>query len=762
MLKKIVSIKNVGRFRNSAAAGNPQLGKYTFILGANGFGKTTICSVLRSFQTGDADLLKGRKTLGATGEVTVELLLDAGPAFFNGTKWTSTTEKLAIFDGTFIAQNVYSGEAVEIDHKRNLYRVIIGEDGVSLAEEDTKLAADSRGKSGEISAAEKAIKLHVPAGMTLEQFLALPPNQDIDTKITEQERTVEAVRQGSDIYSRSGVSEITLPDFPITFGPLLARTIENIADDVEKRIADHLASHNMTDTGESWISEGIEHADGDTCPFCGQSVTGLPLIAAYRAFFGDAYKALKGDIESTKENIAKIFGEGAIGKLTTLIAQNRAAAEFWQRYCAFDAALLAPPESLTDAIRRLGAGAQTLLTSKAGSPLEALKPAVDFEVEKNIYLGLQESVATINTAIRAANDVIASKKTATSAENLKTAQAELDRLKAIKKRHEIAVAQVCAEHVRLTGEKNNIEGKKEAIREKLAAHTKKVVKPYEKRINKFLDSFNAGFRIDETKHAYPGGVATSSYRLVINRIAVDLGDARTPHDRPSFKNTLSAGDRTTLALAFFLAHLERDAGKAQKIVVFDDPFTSQDAFRRRQTVHEIKRVGRECAQVLVLSHDVTLLKQVWEKSPASERIALQINDARSLGSKLLVLDIDRACQGRVASEIDDLMTYDTTGAGKPLDLIKKMRVVLETYCRTTYQAYFDATDWLGDIVRKIRDGADDHPAKSLYDELDQINDYTTTYHHGEDVGDATPENIDPDELTGFVRRTLKIVNALQA
>jgi wobble nucleotide-excising tRNase len=249
---------------------------------------------------------------------------------------------------------------------------------------------------------------------------------------------------------------------------------------------------------------------------------------------------------------------------------------------------------------------------------------------------------------------------------------------------------------------------------------------------------------------------------VINNTAVDIGDAKTPQDRASFKNTLSAGDRTTLALAFFLAHLARDPERSQKIVVFDDPFTSQDAFRRRQTVHEIKKVAGEFAQVIVLSHDVTFLKQVWEKAPASERTALQINDARSLGSKLLVMDIDRACQGRVASEIDDLMTFETTGAGKPLDLVKKMRVVVETHCRTTYSAYFEATDWLGDIVRKIREAGEEHPAKALYDELDQINDYTATYHHGEDVADVTPEDIDSDELTGFVRRTLKIVNALQA
>jgi wobble nucleotide-excising tRNase len=62
--------------------------------------------------------------------------------------------------------------------------------------------------------------------------------------------------------------------------------------------------------------------------------------------------------------------------------------------------------------------------------------------------------------------------------------------------------------------------------------------------------------------------------------------------------------------------------------VLDDPFTSQDAFRRRQTVHQIKKLGATCAQVIVLSHDVTFLKQVWEKAPPSERTALQIIDAR--------------------------------------------------------------------------------------------------------------------------------------
>jgi wobble nucleotide-excising tRNase len=107
-----------------------------------------------------------------------------------------------------------------------------------------------------------------------------------------------------------------------------------------------------------------------------------------------------------------------------------------------------------------------------------------------------------------------------------------------------------------------------------------VIGRYEQTINQLLDDFHAGFRITGTKHDYLGGVAGSSYQILINNKPVDLGDSETPIDKPSFRNTLSAGDKSTLALAFFLAQLAQDPDKAKKIVIFDDPFNSQDSFRK--------------------------------------------------------------------------------------------------------------------------------------------------------------------------------------
>ncbi|CAM5613649.1 hypothetical protein ATER59S_05739 [Aquamicrobium terrae] len=760
MLKKIISIKNVGRFRNSAASGNPQLAKHTFIAGANGYGKTTFCAVLRSLQTGDPAHVLGRKTLGATDAPAIELLLEGGQARFDGTAWNATKPEIAIFDGVFVAENVHSGEVVDIEHKRNLYRVIVGDAGVKLAAQDAELAAESRAKTGEISTAGKAIQPHVPVGMKLEAFIALPETPDIAAQIETQERSVDALRQAGALRARPALSEFAIPALPGDFADLLARTIDDIAQDAEQRLSAHLAAHGMTVGGSNWIADGLSHADS-TCPFCGQDIQGLPLIAAFRAVFSERYEALAGEIASMKAGVAREMGDAALARLGTIAEQNNGGIEFWQKYCAIEVPALALAEAV-EAIRALATAAIGLLDRKAAVPLEPITPDAGFPAARVTYDGAAVAIEATNAAIRTANTIISDKKAATDAGDLKAAEVELARLKAIQTRHRADVSDLCTTYTKLAGEKDGIETRKETIRKQLDAHTKTVVKPYERRINDYLAAFNAGFTITETKHAYPGGIATSSYQLVINDTAVDLGDSKTPGDRPSFKNTLSAGDRTTLALAFFLAHLERDPAAAGKLVVFDDPFNSQDAFRRRQTVHEIMKVAGNCAQVIVLSHDATFLKQVWDKSPAGERVALIIADHRAQGSKITPIDLEDACRGRTAEDIDHLQTYLTTGAGVLIDIIRKMRVVLETHCRTTYPGNFLAGDWLGDMVRKIRQGGDAHPAQALYDELDQINGYTSQYHHGENMADATPDQIDPSELTGFTRRTLRIVNALQA
>lgn len=732
------------------------------IVGANGFGKTTICAILRSLQSGDPAPVVGRKSLGGTAPISIELLMPQGICRFDGTAWNTPFPGLAIFDGVFVAENVHSGEIVDIEHRRNLYRVIVGAEGVRLAERDSALAGQSRDLTGQITASSRTIQPQVANGITVDQLIALESDPDIDARIEEHQRSVDAARAAHQINERPTLNVLAIPEIPEGFFDLLVRSLDDVAADAEGRITAHLASHGMAEGGESWLATGIQHAD-ETCPFCGQDIKGLTLIEAYRSIFGDGYRDLQGAVREMAGRINERFGEAAIGRLNTAVEQNRGGVEFWVRYSAIDQEAVTLAPETADAMRTFRSEAIALLNRKARAPLERIELDDAFNLARDGYDRTKVAADATATALRAANIEIQRKKEETSAADVATAEAELVLRRAIKARHQEPLAGQCSEHIRLKGEKARVDTEKEEARRRLDEHSANVMRPYQNRINHYLDAFNAGFTIAETRHGYPGGTAASSYQLVINNTPIELGDGRTPANQPSFKNTLSSGDRTTLALAFFLANLEQDQDRANKIVVFDDPFNSQDAFRRRQTVYEIAKVANGCAQVIVLSHDAMFLKQIWDKAPAAERIALTLADHRAQGSKIMPIDLERASRGRTATDIDDLQAYLVTAAGNRLDLIRKMRGVLETYCWTTYPNAFQAgQDWLGEICRKIREGGDQHPARALYDELDQINDYTSQYYHGEDVADATPDEIDPTELTGFVRRTLRIVNALQA
>src|ERR1700748_2760930 len=106
-LRQIKHIGSVGRFRACAAEGDVTFKKFTLILGENGRGKTTLCSILRSLQTNDPAILIGRTTLGGTNKPNVVMQLEDGTALFKDGAWNKQNERLRIFDAQYVAENVY-------------------------------------------------------------------------------------------------------------------------------------------------------------------------------------------------------------------------------------------------------------------------------------------------------------------------------------------------------------------------------------------------------------------------------------------------------------------------------------------------------------------------------------------------------------------------------------------------------------------------------------------------------------------------------
>jgi len=291
-LKKITTLKNIGKFHKGGVTGG-EYTKYTLFFAGNGRGKTTICAILRSFQLNDPLFINERQTLGESQEPEIQLLIDTGTARFAKKAWDRTCTDFHIFDAHFISENVHGGEQIGTDHRRNYYRIMVGAQGIALATKLDELDAQLTAINTDIATERKALQQHIPKGFDLEGFLSLKHDNDIDIKITTSEVTLKAAEQSVNIATRKNLDLISLPTLPENFDVLLSKTLEDVSAEAEKRVKAQIEQHEFHVNGEKWLAEGISHIRNEACPFCGQKIINNGLIEAYRDYFSEEYAAYK-------------------------------------------------------------------------------------------------------------------------------------------------------------------------------------------------------------------------------------------------------------------------------------------------------------------------------------------------------------------------------------------------------------------------------------------------------------------------------------
>ncbi len=82
MIEKIISIRNIGQFRDCTPRGDVTFRKLNLLFAENGRGKTTLCAILRSLQTGLHEFISERKTLGATDPAFVQIRIEGNTVTF--------------------------------------------------------------------------------------------------------------------------------------------------------------------------------------------------------------------------------------------------------------------------------------------------------------------------------------------------------------------------------------------------------------------------------------------------------------------------------------------------------------------------------------------------------------------------------------------------------------------------------------------------------------------------------------------------------
>src|SRR5688572_28777825 len=131
---------------------------------------------------------------------------------------------------------------------------------------------------------------------------------------------------------------------------------------------------------------------------------------------------------------------------------------------------------------------------------------------------------------------------------------------------------------------------------------------------------------------------------------------------------------SALALAFFFAQVEASPHLAKKVVVLDDPFTSQDRSRMVCTQQSIRKLAEQALQVIVLSHDPRFLKLVWDELPkGATRNSLQLTE---LGG-VMPLDIESEVMEEYYANFSVLWKYCEYREGDAQNVVKTVRILLE-------------------------------------------------------------------------------------
>ena len=430
--------------------------------------------------------------------------------------------------------------------------------------------------------------------------------------------------------------------------------------------------------------------------------------------------------------------------------------QFWSSYCDVPTVEIDSAASV-DAWNGARTAVSQQLEVKQGVPLDPqiLNQTTVDAISK--YDGLRQAMASINQTLQTTNEAIQQVKQRVQTADASEITTTLNRLKATKARFREDIAPLCDIYLAELEAKGHTESARDEARLALEAYRTDVFPQLQNGVNNYLDQFNAGFRIGSLTPSNIGGGSgsTCTYNVVINNTRIAVRSNTNTPGKPSFRNSLSAGDRNTLALALFFSSLDNNPNLADTVVVVDDPMSSLDDHRSLATVQRVRALSREARQTIVLSHNKRFLCGILNRRDGSTTLEIASN-----GNESTVRNWD-ASQDSITEHDQSyflLQGYAANQAGSGREVAAAIRFYLEGYFRAVCPGEFPPGKLLGPFIQNCRQrigGSGEVMDEKTVAELENILEYANRFHHDTNPAWQTAV-INPTELRGFVNRTLSL------
>lgn len=627
MISRFTLIKGIGRFHDCQNIGGRHFSKNTIIFGQNTEGKSTLTDILWSFKTGDTAIIEGRKTFGFNGNQQVEFFdSNNNPFRFPSAKWNQGFENIEIFDTQFINDNIFEGNEITYGHQKNLHNIIIGSEGKKLAMEINSLQEGISELTGKKTAKTSEFNRIFKREITAKEFAELPKIENVDEKIKEIKATIETASNQFKIKSifdniESLLGNIIDQNTKATLSKSIQVKADIVAEHILKTWKNPAHSKDFLQTGLTLTKD--EQSD---CVFCGQELkpNAKKLLEAYSNLFSQEYRTLQSEISNAVSKFEKwnpiTFLESIQDKLASIKLS------------------LNSDEINKKEIKKI--------KEEINSEFTAKQKDLGYEVNFDKY----DSLIEIIKKIKAQTDALKNKNVFESEVNIENLNQKIKKLEFSKTRHTKEWDGFIKEYDEIDTIQETKKQKREKLRLAFNKYSNDIFLIHFDTINKILFELNADFTICDFQPIRK--IVGQNERIFaikfFNNYRVSIDE--TAVDKPNFKNTLSESDKRVLAFAFFYSLMIRDEKLNEKIIVFDDPFSSFDSNRRTRTVELLanprlitpdgEEVAKTLKQLVILTHERVFFKWLYQKldNPKSLKI---IPDGHTNGvKKSTIVDCD--------------------------------------------------------------------------------------------------------------------------
>jgi wobble nucleotide-excising tRNase len=689
MIKKIDKIHQIGKFENFEWGENIEFSKVNLLFGFNGSGKTTLSNIFNLISTKKIySIVRKEELFKDLANSTDSIVHFTGKNKISYPAEKPNYENIYVFNSNFISEHVYDGSKSNL-RKFDVSNTELQDSKIKgLNDNIEKIEKDNKKLDNEIEDLDKSfnklkkdynsefrktfsnktlsIGKDVP---TLKQF----KTKNIDklkSELEEKKQDLKFAKNQSKLnddiakLKEIGFKKLEIDQVSIT--NVLNNTVQKIStNSLTKNIENYqiLVPEEDTRKVEPWYKFGYkllkleEKKKEPKCPLCDSDLNKSyqDLIKSFSAYFDKEYEKFISSIKEENE------------QLETVINSIYEAKSDYDRllkiYIGYSNLISHSPTEISSDIL-----AQELKSLKQS--LDAKKGKLGKPVVVDLSLIL-ESVSLYNIVIQELNNF---------SEHLVE---QIQGRKVSPEKIELSVRSLYKDIIWNEFDKGN-----------------KTVETYQnKRSTKVRNE--EGIRVlinekaDRLKNLKLEAQQVSQFleKMGITHFNIDLNESKeqdnilityksNPHTKTRLKNTLSEGEKTALAFAYFLSKVTIETKqKEDTIIVIDDPISSLDDNRIYSTAFLIQEIFKDYHQVFILSHNFLFLKYLnplFNKSKEKELYLLSANGLEKLPNSL------GNFQTPYFYMIDNIKMFINSGSPD----FEQGRKYLPNYIRRVLETYF--------------------------------------------------------------------------